>query len=92
MAKTGVVGLLRGAQPGATVAVRADIDAVPIQETADVPFKSLNPGIMHATGHDIHTAIVRGTAFVLNEFKDRIKGNSRLWWKQDLYRNTKYRL
>jgi amidohydrolase len=75
VAKTGVVGLLRGAQPGATVAVRADIDAVPIQETADVPFKSLNPGIMHAAGHDIHTAIVLGTAFVLNEFKDRIKGN-----------------
>ncbi len=75
VAKTGVVGLLRGSQPGATVAVRADIDAVRIQETADVPFKSLNPGIMHATGHDIHTAIVLGTAFVLNEFKDRIKGN-----------------
>jgi amidohydrolase len=75
VAKTGVVGLLRGAQPGATVAIRAEMDAVPIQELADVPFKSLNPGIMHATGHDIHTAIVLGTAFVLNEFKDRIKGN-----------------
>jgi amidohydrolase len=75
VAKTGVVGLLRGAQPGATIAVLADIDAVPIQETADIPFKSLNPGIMHATGNDIHTAIVLGTAFVLNEFKDRIKGN-----------------
>jgi len=75
VAKTGVVGLLRGAQPGATVAVRADIDAVPIQETADVPFRSLNPGVMHATGHDVHTAIVLGTAFVLNELKDRMKGN-----------------
>jgi amidohydrolase len=75
VAKTGVVGILRGALPGATIAVRADIDAVPIQETADVPFKSLNPGIMHATGHDINAAIVLGTAFVLNEFKDRIKGN-----------------
>jgi amidohydrolase len=75
IAKTGVVGLLRGAQPGATVAIRAEMDAVPIQELADVPFKSLNPGFMHATGHDIHTAIVLGTAFVLNEFKDRLKGN-----------------
>ena len=75
VAKTGVVGLLRGSQPGATIAVRADMDAVPIQELADVPFKSLNPGIMHATGHDLHTAIVLGTAFVLNELKDRIKGN-----------------
>lgn len=75
VAKTGVVGLLRGSQPGATIAVRADMDAVPIQELAEVPFKSLNPGIMHATGHDLHTAIVMGTAFVLNELKDRIKGN-----------------
>jgi len=75
IAKTGVVGLLQGSQPGGTVAVCADMDAVPIQELADVPFKSLNPGIMHATGHDLHTSIVLGTAFVLNELKDRIKGN-----------------
>jgi len=75
VAKTGVVGLLRGSQPGVTVAVRADIDAVPIQELADVPYKSLNPGIMHACGHDIHTAVVLGTAYVLNTLKDRIKGN-----------------
>ena len=75
VAKTGVVGLLRGSQPGATVAIRADIDAVPIQELADVPFKSLNPGIMHACGHDIHTAVVLGTAYVLNTLKDRIRGN-----------------
>jgi amidohydrolase len=75
VAKTGVVGLLRGSQPGATVAIRADIDAVPIQELADVPYKSLNPGIMHACGHDIHTAVVLGTAYVLNTLKDRIRGN-----------------
>ena len=47
----------------------------PSRRLADVPFKSLNPAIMHAAGHDIHTAIVLGTAFVLNELKDRIKGN-----------------
>ncbi len=75
IARTGVVGILRGSQQGATVAVRADIDAVMIQELADVPYKSLNPGIMHACGHDIHTAVVLGTAFVLNTLKDRIKGN-----------------
>lgn len=75
VAKTGVVGLLKGSAPGPTVAVCADMDAVLIQETADVPFKSLNPGIMHAAGHDLHTAIVLGTAFVLNELRDRIKGN-----------------
>jgi len=75
IAKSGVVALLRGAQTGATIAVRADIDAVPIQELADVPFKSLNPGIMHAKGNDIHASIVLGTAYVLNELKDRIKGN-----------------
>jgi amidohydrolase len=75
IARTGIVALMRGNQAGGTVAVRADLDAVPIQEMADVQFKSLNPGIMHAAGHDIHTAIVLGTAFVLNELKDRIKGN-----------------
>ncbi len=75
IAKTGVVGILRGSQQGATVAIRADIDAVMIQELADVPYKSLNPGIMHACGHDIHTAVVLGTAFVLSTLKDRIKGN-----------------
>jgi amidohydrolase len=73
--RTGVVGLLRGNHPGATIALRADMDAVPIQEQAEVDFKSLNPGIMHAAGHDIHTATVLGTAFVLNQFKDKIKGN-----------------
>jgi amidohydrolase len=75
IAKSGVVALLRGGQTGATIALRTDIDAVPIQEMADVPFKSLNPGVMHATGNDIHASIVLGTAYVLNELKDRIKGN-----------------
>jgi amidohydrolase len=75
VAKTGVVALLRGAQPGASVAVRADMDALPIQETTNVAFKSLNPGVMHACGHDVHTAIVLGTAMVLNSLKDRIKGS-----------------
>ena len=74
VAKSGVVGLLRGAQPGPIVGLRADMDAVPIQEMADVPFKSVNGGVMHAHGHDIHVAIALGTAYVLNALRDRMKG------------------
>ncbi len=75
IAKTGVMGLLRGDRQGLTVGLRADMDALPIQELTDVPYKSLNPGIMHACGHDIHMAIALGTAMVLNSFKDQINGN-----------------
>ncbi len=75
VAKTGVVALLRGSQPGITVAVRADMDALPIQETTGVPFKSLNPGVMHACGHDVHTSIALGTAMVLSTLKERMRGN-----------------
>jgi amidohydrolase len=75
VAKTGVVGLLRGGQPGPTVAIRADMDALPIQETAGVPFKSLNPGVMHACGHDIHTSVALGVAMVLANLKEKIRGN-----------------
>ena len=75
VAKTGVVAMLRGDQQGYTVGIRADMDALPIDEMTDIPFKSLNPGIMHACGHDIHTSIALGTAIVLNSLKDKIKGN-----------------
>ncbi len=75
VAKTGVVALLRGDQPGITIGCRADMDALPIQELTPVSFKSLNPGIMHACGHDIHTTVVLGTAMVMHALKDRIKGN-----------------
>jgi amidohydrolase len=75
VAKTGVVAVLRGTRPGASVAVRADMDALPIQELTGLPYKSLNPGVMHACGHDVHTSIVLGTAMVLAPIKDRIKGN-----------------
>ncbi len=75
VAKTGVVGLLRGEKQGLTVGYRADMDALPIQEMADVPFKSLNAGVMHACGHDIHMSIALGTAMVLSALKDKIKGN-----------------
>jgi len=75
VAKTGVVGLLRGREPGSTLALRADMDALPVQEANDLPYKSLNPGIMHACGHDIHTSAVLGTAMVLAGLKDLIPGN-----------------
>jgi amidohydrolase len=75
VAKTGVVALLRGTQPGASIAVRADMDALPIQEMTGLPYKSLNPGVMHACGHDVHTSIALGTAMVLSTLKDKIKGS-----------------
>jgi len=75
VAVTGVTGLLRGYAPGPTIAIRADMDALPIQELTDVPFKSLNPGIMHACGHDLHMAIALGTAHVLNEMRSQLRGN-----------------
>ncbi len=74
VALTGVVGLLRGSQTGPFVACRADMDALPIQELNNVPYKSLNPGVMHACGHDVHTSIALGTAMVLSGLKDRLKG------------------
>ena len=72
--KTGVVGILKGKAPGKTVALRADMDALPIQETSNVPYKSINDGVMHACGHDAHTAILLGAAKVLAKYKDNIKG------------------
>ncbi len=65
VAKTGVVGILRGGRPGRVVALRADIDALPIEETSDLPFRSQVKGVMHACGHDAHTAILLGAVEVL---------------------------
>jgi len=75
IAKTGVTGLLRGAEHGLTIGLRADMDALPIQELTNLSFKSLNPGIMHACGHDIHVAIALGTAKVMSSLKENINGN-----------------
>src|SRR5512137_2633757 len=74
VAKTGVVAVLRGGQAGPGVAVRADMDALPVQEATGLPYKSLNPGVMHACGHDVHSAVVLGTALVLNALKPSLKG------------------
>ncbi len=74
VAKTGVVAVLEGGRPGGVVALRADIDALPIQERNDVPYKSQNPGVKHACGHDAHTTIVMGVAETLASLKARLPG------------------
>jgi amidohydrolase len=82
VAKTGVVGLLKGDLPGKVVALRADMDALPVTERNDLPFKSLviseyngkKTGVMHACGHDSHVAILMGVAEVLSKMKSKIKG------------------
>lgn len=72
--KYGVVALLKGSKPGPVVAVRADMDGLPIQETIDVPYKSLTPGVKHACGHDAHTTIELGVAEVLSKMRNQISG------------------
>jgi len=75
IAKTGVVGILKGKEDGQVVALRADMDALPIQEdNDDISYKSKNAGVMHACGHDTHTAMLIIAAKVLWELRDQIKG------------------
>jgi amidohydrolase len=74
VAKTGVVGILEGSQPGPTVAIRADMDALPINELNEVPYKSKNEGVKHACGHDVHTTIGLGVAEVLSGLREQING------------------
>ena len=82
IAHTGVVGILKGDNPGKVVALRADIDALPVTERNDLPFRSQvtteflgkKTGVMHACGHDTHTAILMGVAEVLSKNKDKING------------------
>ncbi|HVD96708.1 MAG TPA: M20 family metallopeptidase [Cytophagaceae bacterium] len=79
VAATGVVGLIKGKNPGKKIiALRADMDALPIIEQNDVPYKSQNPGVMHACGHDVHTSSLLGTARILSEVKDLFEGTVKL--------------
>ncbi|WP_438711875.1 amidohydrolase [Aquimarina muelleri] len=82
VAKTGVVAILKGKKEGKTVALRADIDALPVTERVDIPFKSIvkanflntEVGVSHACGHDTHTSILMGVAEILSKHKDKING------------------
>ena len=86
VAHTGVVALLKGGRPGPVVALRADMDALPVTEQVDVPFKSTakstwngqEVGVMHACGHDNHMAILLGTATILARLRDQIPGTVKL--------------
>src|SRR5512135_3600581 len=83
VAHTGVVGVLRGGKPGPVVALRADMDALPVAEETDVPFRStvrtewngMSCGVMHACGHDAHTAILMGVAEVLAGMREHVAGS-----------------
>ncbi|MBI9068311.1 MAG: amidohydrolase [Salinivirgaceae bacterium] len=73
-AEHGILGIIKGEQKGKTIALRADMDALPIVEENEFSYKSKNKGVMHACGHDIHTACLLGAAKILNELKAHIKG------------------
>ena len=78
-ATTGVIGLIKGKNPSKKIiALRADIDALPITEENDVPYKSKNKAVMHACGHDVHTTCLLGAAKILNELKDEWEGTVKL--------------
>ena len=79
VADTGLVAIIEGKNPNsAVVALRADMDALPIQETNDVPYKSQNAGVMHACGHDVHTSSLLGVATILNSMREQFNGSVKL--------------
>src|SRR3954462_9361332 len=79
MADTGLVALIKGDKPSTNVvALRADMDALPITEANDVPYKSQNTGIMHACGHDVHTSSLLGVAKILTSLKSEFGGTVKL--------------
>lgn len=88
MAETGVIGLIEGKDPASRiVALRADMDALPIQEENDVPYKSTRPGIMHACGHDVHTTCLLGAARILQELRSEWTGTVKLIFQPGEERN-----
>jgi amidohydrolase len=74
VATTGIVAVVRGRKPGPVLAIRADMDALPIQEMNDVEYRSQQDGVMHACGHDGHVAIALGTAYYLSQHRDSFYG------------------
>lgn len=81
IAKTGVVAIIRGKKQGKTVGARADIDALPIVEQNDLSFKSVNNGVMHGCGHDVHTTIHLGVARLFKEMEDELEGNVKIFFQ-----------
>lgn len=79
---TSLIATLKGGKKGKTVALRADIDALPIKEESGVEFASKNPGLMHACGHDAHTSMLLGAAKILSEMKDDIPGEVRFFFQE----------
>lgn len=87
-ATTGVVGIIKGKDPESRViALRADMDALPIQEANETAYQSKNPGVMHACGHDVHTTILLGASKILNELKDEWTGTVKLIFQPGEERN-----
>ena len=81
MAGTGVLGTIKGKNPGKTIALRADIDALDLPEKNEIPYKSKNEGFNHACGHDTHASMLLGAAKILNEMKDEINGTVKLMFQ-----------
>ena len=80
--ETGIIALIKGKNPGKkTILLRADMDALPIEEKNNVAYKSSNAGVMHACGHDVHSAIGLGAAFILNELKDEFEGTVKIMFQ-----------
>lgn len=80
--QTGIIALIKGKNPESkTILLRADLDALPIEEKNTVSYKSQNSGIMHACGHDVHTASVLGTAMILNQLKEEIEGTVKIMFQ-----------
>ncbi|MBO9573132.1 MAG: amidohydrolase [Chitinophagaceae bacterium] len=88
MGGTGVIGLIKGKNPSKRIiALRADIDALPIEEANDVEYRSKNKGVMHACGHDVHTTCLLGAAKILNELKEEWEGTVKLIFQPGEERN-----
>lgn len=88
IATTGLLAEIKGKNPGKkTIALRADMDALPIHEANNVTYRSKNPGVMHACGHDVHTSSLLGTAKILNEVKDQFEGTVRFLFQPGEERN-----
>jgi len=80
--KTGIVALIYGKNPAKkTLLLRADMDALPIEEKNEVAYRSCKPGVMHACGHDVHTACALGAAFILNDLKDKWEGTVKIMFQ-----------